>query len=108
MNEEFTTLVEQSGKEFSTYGLSYQNDVIADNLNCFEFSSTYDCKAYGKNLGQITLNVPGKHNVQNSLACVCLGLHFGFDFPIIKESLETRRASMKFLVGIFGNIIICI
>ncbi|HTP13948.1 MAG TPA: cyanophycin synthetase, partial [Bacteroidota bacterium] len=39
-------------------------------------------------LGSVTLLVPGKHNVQNSLAAISVGLELGIPFARIKSGIE--------------------
>jgi len=41
----------------------------------------------GVEQGEIRLHVPGRHNLQNALAAVAVGLELGLDFPTIAEAL---------------------
>jgi UDP-N-acetylmuramate--alanine ligase len=55
-------------------------------------------------LGQVQLNVPGRHNVTNALACISLGLSLSIDFDVIRESLKEyqgvqRRFQLKGQIG---------
>ncbi len=43
----------------------------------------------GKELGEIKLNIPGKHNVNNSLVAVSIATELGVEFSVIKKALET-------------------
>jgi len=52
-------------------------------------------------LGNITLKIPGKHNVKNSLVAVIIGKELGVDFKVIKKALESftgvyRRFEVKY------------
>ena len=50
-------------------------------------------------LGRLTLNVPGRHNLQNALAAVAVGLELGLPFERIAEGLrEFRGAERRFEV----------
>jgi UDP-N-acetylmuramate--alanine ligase len=42
----------------------------------------------GDELGEISLAVPGEHNVRNALAAVCVGLELGIPFGKIRDALE--------------------
>jgi len=42
----------------------------------------------GDDLGQVTIQVPGKHNVQNSLAAIAVGLELGVSFESVKAGIE--------------------
>ena len=51
-------------------------------------------------MGEIQVNVPGEHNVLNSLAAIVLGLEMGLDFNPIKAGIATytgvrRRFDIK-------------
>ena len=51
----------------------------------------------GEPLGRITLGVPGKHNVQNALAAVAVGLEVGLSFEEIQRGLgEFRGTGRRF------------
>ena len=50
-------------------------------------------------LGSLTLNVPGRHNLQNALAAVAVGLELGLPFERIAAGLrEFRGAERRFEV----------
>ena len=70
-----------------TYGFGPDNDLTAQNISIDATGARFDCLLKGKPLGTIHLQVPGKHNVANALACVALGLHLGIDWNVIRESL---------------------
>ena len=88
-------------KKIITYGISPQADIrainISHNKNLSEFTVLYK----GEKLGQIKLNVPGIHNVKNSLVAVTIAREMGIDFSIIKKALESftgvyRRFEKKY------------
>ncbi|MCU0412586.1 MAG: UDP-N-acetylmuramate--L-alanine ligase, partial [Bacteroidetes bacterium] len=73
-----------SKKKIVTYGLNPQADVQAVDIRHKENVSIYMLVQNGEDLGQIALQVPGKYNVQNSLAAVAVGLQLGIPFEKIK------------------------
>jgi UDP-N-acetylmuramate--alanine ligase len=77
-----------SKKKIVTYGLNPQADVQAVDIRHKEHQTTYMLVQNGTDLGQITLQVPGKHNVQNSLASVAVGLQLSVPFEKIKAGIE--------------------
>jgi UDP-N-acetylmuramate--alanine ligase len=88
-------------KKIITYGLNAQADVRATDITHNGFTSTYKVKYFGKELGEITLKIPGKHNINNSLVAVVIGIELGVDFKIIKSALESfsgvyRRFEVKY------------
>jgi len=88
-------------KKVLTYGTTQQADVRAIDISFKEFSSTYTAVYKGEELGRITLNIPGKHNVNNSLVAVGIATELGVEFSIIKKALESfsgvyRRFETKY------------
>ncbi|MFQ5906689.1 MAG: UDP-N-acetylmuramate--L-alanine ligase, partial [bacterium] len=83
-----------------TYGVKTQADVRAKDVAFEGFGSRYVFHSNGEEVGEITLKVPGLHNVYNSLAACTVGLELGVDFSVIRESLAQfrgvrRRFEMK-------------
>ena len=88
-------------KKIITYGLNAQADVRATEITHNGFTSAYKVKYFGEDLGEITLKIPGKHNINNSLVAVVIGIELGVDFKIIKSALESfsgvyRRFEVKY------------
>ncbi|MBF0521666.1 MAG: UDP-N-acetylmuramate--L-alanine ligase [Candidatus Omnitrophica bacterium] len=88
-------LLQKNKKKFMTYGFSKDCDVFAQNVLLGAFVCRYECYFKNKKLGEIVLNVPGEHNVLNSLACVCLGLSLDIPFDTIKESLRQFKGVQR-------------
>ena len=88
-------------KKVFTYGLTSQADVRAIDISHDKYSSTYTVIYKGEELGKITLNIPGVHNVKNSLVAVTIATELGISFDVIKKSLESftgvyRRFETKY------------
>lgn len=84
-----------------TYGLTPQADVRAVDLEHSEYSSKFTVIYHGEELGRINLKIPGKHNVNNALVAVTIGLKLGLKFEVIKKALESftgvyRRFETKY------------
>jgi len=77
-----------SKKKIITYGLNPQADVQAVDIRHKNNTTTYTLIRADKELGAITLQVPGKHNVQNSLGAIAVGLELGVPFEKIKAGIE--------------------
>ncbi len=87
-------------KRVMTYGFSAQADVRAENLSFHGSLGTFTVLAGGEELGKVTLRVPGRHNVLNSLAAVAVGRELEIPFRAIKDGLEAfegvhRRFEIK-------------
>ena len=77
-----------SKKKIITYGLNPQADVQAVDIRHKDNTTTYTLIRAQKELGTVTLQVPGNHNVQNSLGAIAVGLELGVSFEKIKSGIE--------------------
>jgi UDP-N-acetylmuramate--alanine ligase len=77
-----------SKKKILTYGLNPQSDIQAVDIHHKNNTSTFTVVKSGIDLGTVTLQVPGKHNVQNSLAAIAVGLQLDVAFSKIKSGIE--------------------
>lgn len=76
-------------KKVITYGLhSPQADLQALDISHRENKTIFTVARGYEELGQITLQIPGKHNVQNALAAIAAGLHLGVPFEKAKAGIE--------------------
>jgi UDP-N-acetylmuramate--alanine ligase len=73
------------------YGLAGGAQVEAREVQLSGRSSRYVAVAEGRSLGELSLRVPGRHNVLNSLAAVAVGLELELGFPAIRDGLESFR-----------------
>lgn len=83
-----------------TYGTSAQADVRAIDISFQEMKSKFKVKYHGEILGEIELNVPGLHNVKNSLVALTIAKELDVDFETIKSALKKftgvyRRSEIK-------------
>lgn len=88
-------------KKVISYGTTQQADVRAIDIRYHEFTATYVVDYKGEELGEITLNIPGKHNINNSLVAVAIAKELGVKFSVIKKALEAfsgvyRRFETKY------------
>lgn len=99
-NEPVQRLIPEIKKRFTTYGMSTQADFQAKNVEFDGLKSRFSIHHNGKLLGDITLNLPGIHNVYNSMAGIAVGTELDIDFEVIKNALEKvegvqRRLEIK-------------
>ena len=83
-----------------TYGFSTQSDIYARDLSFSGFTSRATLHYKGRTLGQLNLNVPGKHMISNAMAAVAVGLDLDVPPNLILEALESyngtgRRFELK-------------
>lgn len=72
---------------FLSYGLREGADIRADNITFEGLGSNFDVITSQGELGRVSLQVPGRHNIQNSLAAVTIGLHLGLNIDQITKGL---------------------
>jgi len=94
-------IMPQINKKIFTYGITTQADVRAADIAYSGNSTEYSVIYLGKELGRIKLNVPGLHNIKNSLVAVTIAKEMGVDFSLIKKTLESfngvyRRFEIKY------------
>jgi UDP-N-acetylmuramate--alanine ligase len=84
------------------YGIEHEADIMARDINLSGDHSTFTVwqKGAHESLGTIYLNMPGKHNVLNSLAAIALARELNVPFKTIANALHTfkgieRRFSFK-------------
>ena len=77
-----------SRKKILTYGLNPQADVQAVDIRHKDNTSSFTLRKQSEDLGDITLAVPGKHNVQNGLAAIAVGLELELPFEKVKAGIE--------------------
>ncbi len=83
-----------------TYGFSAQADLSATDVELSGFKAAYTVLLQGKRLGRVTLRVPGRHSIQNSLAAIAVGLDLEVPFESIAAELSRfsgadRRFQLK-------------
>ena len=94
-------IIPQINKKIITYGLTVQADLRATDIEFKNFTSSFNVKYYGEELGRLTLKIPGIHNVKNSLVAVSIAKELGVPFITIKKALESftgvyRRFEVKY------------
>ncbi|MBB5347609.1 UDP-N-acetylmuramate--L-alanine ligase [Desulfoprunum benzoelyticum] len=77
------------GRRIITYGLTPQADIYAENIFFRDGRVHFTVKKGGAELGNLDLAPPGRHNVYNALAVVCVGLELEIPFAVIAGTLRT-------------------
>ena len=87
-NAHIRELVSHLDRTYISYALDHDAQYMARNIRTQGPITTYDVYHEENLLGTIKLNVPGRHNVANSLATVIVGLQVGLTFDQIREGLS--------------------
>jgi UDP-N-acetylmuramate--alanine ligase len=75
-------------KKLFTYGLTPQADLQAIDIRHKENRTTFTVVRGTEDLGEVTLQIPGNHNVQNALGALMVGLQLGVPFTKAKAGIE--------------------
>lgn len=90
-NENVRDIASHSDKNVITYGINVSADYMARNIRSEGLKTRADIYNQEKMLGQLELNVPGRHNMTNALAAIVIGLQLGIKFADIATALNTFR-----------------
>jgi UDP-N-acetylmuramate--alanine ligase len=100
----FRSLAPQLTRRTVTYGIEPGADLTASRVELTREGSVFEAAAKGKPLGKFSVRVPGRHNVQNALAAVAVGLELDLEPAQIREGLEHfRGADRRFQVKAESN-----
>jgi UDP-N-acetylmuramate--alanine ligase len=86
--ERFREVLPQLRRRVVTYGLDPGADVQGSSLRLQPRGSGFEVEARTKPLGSFNIRVPGRHNVQNALAAVAVGLELGLSAEQIRKGLD--------------------
>ena len=89
--ERFRSLLPQLRRRVVSYGLDPGADIRAESVELHSTGSNFEVNAKGRSLGRFTLRVAGRHNVQNALAAIAVGLELELAAEQIRQGLEHFR-----------------
>ena len=84
----FRELFPQLRRRVVTYGLDPGADVQCRSIRLQPQGSSFEVEARGKLLGSFAIHVPGRHNVQNAMAAVAVGLELDLSAEDIRRGLD--------------------
>ena len=82
-------------RKICTYGLSAQADVRAIDIQREATHTTCTVVYKGENLGKLSLNLPGIHNLQNALATVSVALGLQIPFETIQHAIQNFKGVQR-------------
>jgi len=87
-DENIQEVIPRVKKPLVTYGFTSQADFQAREVKISGLTSHYKLFEQGKELGEIALNLPGRHNVLNSLAAVAVARELEMNVEDIQAGFE--------------------
>ena len=105
-HERVRALIPQVGRPVLTYGLEPGADLTATEIELADYGSRSRVFLRGQELGHLVLRVPGRHNVQNALVAVAIGLEVGLDFAAVARVLgQFQGVRRRFqIVGTYDGV----
>ena len=82
------SILESVGRPFVTYGFGAASDVRAVHVEALGLQSRYQALREGRPALSVTLNLPGRHNVLNSLAAVAVATELEIPDEAIQRALQ--------------------
>jgi len=89
--ERFRSLIPKIRRRVITYGLESGPEIRGEAVELNPAGSAFDVSVRRKQLGRFALSVPGRHNVQNALAAISVGLELDLTAEQIRAGLARFR-----------------
>ncbi len=98
------SIIPEIERRVISYGFSTQADISAEDMKFDGFRSTATVFFKGEKLGQLRLQVPGRHNILNAMAACAVGLDLEIPPRAILKALESytgtgRRFELRKVVN---------
>lgn len=94
-NEYVRQLAGELDKPYVTYALNSEADYTVKNMRSNGVQTLFDVYFQGKLLGEMEINVPGKHNIANSLAAIAVGRYIGLSLAEIRTALQKFQGAKR-------------
>ncbi len=82
------SLLPKLKKRFTTYGLTTQADYQAKEIVFEGLSTSFDVVHRRREIGRLSLRMPGLHNVYNALATMATAFELDIPFQVVQETLR--------------------
>lgn len=94
-NDHVREIAKSLERKYISYAIDHDADYVARNIRHQGALIRYDVYQGNQHLGTIRLNIPGRHNVANSLAAVVTGLSIGLPFQRIVDGLALFQGAKR-------------
>ena len=78
-----------------SFGSSCRADYRYETPQSHQFQSRFEVFRRGESLGEVRLNVPGRHNVSNATSVIALAMELGVEFSTVAAALESFRGARR-------------
>ncbi len=88
-DENVRKIITQVSRPVIRYGIEQDADICASNIKVSGLQSTFDVMLPDRDKPMnVTLNLPGRHNILNALAAIAVAYELGVDLEAIKRALK--------------------
>lgn len=94
-NENIRNIVNNVNRNIVSYAIDHEADYVAANIKADASGTSFDVIHKRENLGTVKLNVPGRHNVLNAMACVVTGITLGQSVAQMAEGLTMFNGAKR-------------
>jgi UDP-N-acetylmuramate--alanine ligase len=95
-NKHIRDIANSLERKFVSYAIENQDaEYQAQNIRAQGAATIFDVYRHKNLLGTMKLNVPGRHNVANSLAAIAVGIQLGLSFEQIAEGIALFQGAKR-------------
>ena len=94
-NENLRAIAKTIDRKYYSYAIDCPADYQAKNIRTEGKGIAFDVVHGAETLGRVTLNIPGRHNVLDALACIVTGLSIGVPFPKMAAGLAAFHGAKR-------------
>ena len=94
-NENLRNIAKEVDRKYISFAIDEPADYQAANIETNGAGISFDVMHGGENLGRVTLNIPGRHNVLDALAAVVTGLSIGLTMKEMADGLAQFHGAKR-------------
>lgn len=94
-NANLRHIAERIDRKYITYAIDHEANYRAMHVVTNGTGISFDVVHQKERLGHVTLNIPGRHNVLDALACIVTGLSIGVPFEKLAAGLSVFHGAKR-------------
>ena len=94
-NENLRNIAKNIDRKYISYAIDHEADYQAKNITTSGKGIAFDVVHGTDELGHISLNIPGRHNVLDAMACIVTGLSIGVPFEKLAAGLAAFHGAKR-------------
>ena len=94
-NEILRRIAQETPRRVVSYAIDVEADYRAADIETHGSVISFTAFERGTRLGRVSLNIPGRHNVLNALACIAVARCTGADFVPVRDALSQFHGAKR-------------